>query len=135
MAWGLDDDSIPSDLAHDKRFYTFNQFIKLGQTIQDTVIQRIVDNIRPNQCCCLIYTSGTTGNPKGVMLTHDNMIISGATTWANAIGYLRPGYNQELQNTRLVSYLPLSHIAGLIFDVMNLSLLGGQLYFARPDAL
>jgi len=36
---------------------------------------------------------------------------------------------------RFVSYLPLSHIAGLIFDVLSHSMIGFKLYFAKPDAL
>jgi long-chain-fatty-acid--CoA ligase ACSBG len=36
---------------------------------------------------------------------------------------------------RFVSYLPLSHIAGLIFDVISHSSVGFKLYFAKPDAL
>lgn len=36
---------------------------------------------------------------------------------------------------RFVSYLPLSHIAGLIFDVLSHAFIGFKLYFARPDAL
>jgi long-chain-fatty-acid--CoA ligase ACSBG len=34
-----------------------------------------------------------------------------------------------------VSYLPLSHIAGLLFDIMNHYFNTHELYFARPDAL
>ena len=35
----------------------------------------------------------------------------------------------------LVSYLPLSHVAGLLFDVLNQINSGCTVYFARPDAL
>ena len=39
------------------------------------------------------------------------------------------------EEDRVVSYLPLSHIAGLIFDVSSQLGVGNQVYFARPDAL
>jgi long-chain-fatty-acid--CoA ligase ACSBG len=37
--------------------------------------------------------------------------------------------------SRVVSYLPLSHIAGLIMDVIHLAVYDCELYFAKPDAL
>jgi long-chain-fatty-acid--CoA ligase ACSBG len=39
------------------------------------------------------------------------------------------------EDDRIVSYLPLSHIAGLIFDVLSHVLVGFKIYFAKPDAL
>jgi long-chain-fatty-acid--CoA ligase ACSBG len=79
----------------------------------------------------LIYTSGTTGNPKACMLSHDNLV------WTVKSGFsqLTGSGEKFTENDRIVSYLPLSHIAGLIFDVMSHSLVGFQIYFARPDAL
>jgi long-subunit acyl-CoA synthetase (AMP-forming) len=58
--------------------------------------------VEPKDVLCLIYTSGTTGPPKGVQLTHHNMV----SVWRAC---------DEVQQTtpggRMISYLPSAHIA------------------------
>ncbi|MDJ0951899.1 MAG: class I adenylate-forming enzyme family protein, partial [Alphaproteobacteria bacterium] len=72
-----------------------------------------VDDRPEDQVAALIYTSGTTGAPKGVMLTHDNlMFIAGRSS---AIRYLNPA-------DRVYAVLPMSHVFGLA------SVLLGSLY-------
>ena len=60
---------------------------------------------RPGMCCNLVYTSGTTGNPKGVMLSHDNLI------WGACCANTFLAQEMDLSNEKVVSYLPLSHVA------------------------
>jgi len=56
----------------------------------------------------LVYTSGTTGNSKGVMTSHDNL------TWLmDTVFDYAYGNKEKLEEYRTVSYLPLSHVAGL----------------------
>jgi long-chain-fatty-acid--CoA ligase ACSBG len=69
------------------------------------------------------------------MLSYDNLIFNGSSLSADVINRLPAEVTMQPEETRMVSYLPLSHIAGLIFDVINHMLYGCNLYFAKPDAL
>jgi long-subunit acyl-CoA synthetase (AMP-forming) len=58
--------------------------------------------VRPEDTAALIYTSGTTGPPKGVVYTHRNVV------WTTESGWRSLGI---FERQRVVSYLPLAHIA------------------------
>lgn len=51
----------------------WEEFMALGRDEPDAPLDAVISQQKPNQCCTLIYTSGTTGQPKGVMLSHDNV--------------------------------------------------------------
>ena len=59
---------------------------------------------RDDPIAALLYTSGTTGAPKGVMLSHGNLLfVSGRTTWTRDLGLI----------DRVYGVLPISHVYGL----------------------
>jgi long-subunit acyl-CoA synthetase (AMP-forming) len=58
--------------------------------------------VEPSDVLCLIYTSGTTGPPKGVQLTHHNMV---------AVWRACDEVQQTTPGGRMISYLPSAHIA------------------------
>lgn len=64
-------------------------------------VERIKSTIKPDDLATLIYTSGTTGNPKGVMLTHRNIVFN-----VEAVRHLVP----IVPGDRILSFLPVSHV-------------------------
>lgn len=123
--------SVPAEIQ-DNRVYLWNDFLKLGKDIPNDIIIEKCLRQKPGECCCLIYTSGTTGKPKGCMLSHDNL------SWGTiAVMEVSSKEKPEMIGpaNRSVSYLPLSHIAGLLFDIMLHYFNSHEIYYAKPDAL
>ena len=84
---------------------TFYQLSEIDSPISDEEKREIesnIDRIYPDDMVTLIYTSGTTGQPKGVMLSHNNILSN--------IRYLTEQSGVLSENDVLLSFLPLSHI-------------------------
>jgi len=102
---------IIDDIPSLKGLYTFNktdkhphlqELVALGAKNQEPhKVNQIKDGIKPGDTATLIYTSGTTGNPKGVMLSHDNMLSN--------VMALRNLFPVD-ESCRSLSYLPVSHV-------------------------
>ncbi|TDG35395.1 long-chain fatty acid--CoA ligase [Pedobacter changchengzhani] len=91
------------------KIYTFNDvagaenwnvLLKDGATADEINLDEYKDNVSPEDILTIIYTSGTTGTPKGVMLTHNNLVAN----FLNSAVVMPPNVDKGL------SFLPLSHI-------------------------
>jgi len=80
-----------------------------------------IDNEIQQRVAALIYTSGTTGLPKGVMLTHRNLLF--VATVSARIRSLSP-------DDRLYGVLPMSHAVGLSIVLLGSLVSGATLYLA-----
>ena len=84
-------------------------------------IRQIAAMIKPNDLATLLYTSGTTGVPKGVMLSHDNLISQ-----LIAVQTLAPVTPQS----RALSFLPLNHVYERVLSYLYMYL-GVSIYYAE----
>lgn len=110
------------------RIIQWKKFIALGQKVELNEVEKRISKVKPGNCCTLVYTSGTTSMPKGVMLSHDNY------TWTKkGVDEFHARDKEEILT--IVSYLPLSHVAGQFADITGAMMAHVHLYFAEPTAL
>ena len=95
-------DAIDHDTA-----MTWEEFIVKGDSTPEAAVMDRISSIKPSDPATLIYTSGTTGNPKGVVLTHENMYFE--------IGQVHKLMSFD-QGDGYVSWLPCAHVFGQLAD-------------------
>ena len=85
--------------------HTFSEFVSQGKKIDESepsVFGTLIYQIRPADIATIVYTSGTSGVPKGVELTHTNLISQIHATAKN--------YHFDKETDIAFSFLPLAHI-------------------------
>jgi long-chain acyl-CoA synthetase len=80
---------------------------ELGQGEAERYLESRRPNVQPDDLATLIYTSGTTGEPKGVMLTHDNLVFD---------AYDSSSVMQWPGGETALAFLPLSHVLERLVD-------------------
>jgi long-chain acyl-CoA synthetase len=115
------------DLRH---IYTFekcdgadnwDKIIEAGQSVEKSAVEERMTIAKIEDLATIIYTSGTTGNPKGVMLSHKN-ILSNVEVCIDPI--------PADQNSRVLTFLPLCHIFERMLHYLYMYL-GCSIYFAE----
>jgi long-chain acyl-CoA synthetase len=111
------------------KIYTFNQvqgaenwdrLLETGAADQTSDLDYYRAAVTPDDVLTLIYTSGTTGTPKGVMLTHNNLVQN----FKNSAVIFPSGVK------RVLSFLPLSHIFERMITYLYL-FTDASLYYAE----
>jgi len=111
------------ELAHRKglQLFSFEQVEKLGAEKKNRPVPP-----QPKDLCTICYTSGTTGNPKGVMLSHENVVADVSATLLQ-LGDQKPNCSDVM-----LSFLPLAHMLERICQVATY-MQGGAVGFFGGD--
>jgi len=98
-------------------------FLELGKSEgNQSLVEALKKAVKPDDLATIIYTSGTTGTPKGVMLSHRN-IVENTLVSADAL-------DLKGNHHRVVSYLPINHIFER-FASYYYHLMGFEVHFAE----
>lgn len=100
----------------------WDEYLAAGTRVQAAELEQRISGLRPEDLGSLIYTSGTTGPAKAVMLTHGNL------SWVRQTLSAAYGVGPD---DRLLSYLPMAHIAEQMGAIHNQAESGFALYYAR----
>ena len=107
--------------------FSWNAFLEMGTAMdRSEEIAGLKESVLPEDLATIIYTSGTTGTPKGVMLSHQN-IVGNVFKTAQAL-------DVSGDHKRILSYLPICHIFERAASYYY-QYLGYQIHFAESIEL
>ena len=109
---------------------TWEQMLSRSSMIPREEVRRRASLVKPDDVCNMQYTSGTTGFPKGVMLTHRNIVNNGKTI----------GDRMDLSTAdRMMIQVPMFHCFGMVLSMTSMMTHGGTLcpipYFSPKSSL
>jgi len=117
-----------------KGIYTFDQIadeknpsevLDLGEdNSNQNEVEEAKEKVHPNDLATIIYTSGTTGKPKGVMLSHNNLV-------SNVLDST-PRVPLEKGKAKALSFLPVCHVFERIIHYLYMYC-GIEIYFAQAQ--
>ena len=98
------------------------RLVSLDEWLPESADGLLAEGAGPEEMCCIVYTSGTTGRPKGVMLSHKNILL-------NAFG---GAATADLDHRDLfLSFLPLSHMLERMAGYYIPMIVGAEVAYAR----
>ena len=109
---------------------TWEQMLSRASLVPREEVRRRASLVKPDDVCNMQYTSGTTGFPKGVMLTHRNIVNNGKTI----------GDRMDLSTAdRMMIQVPMFHCFGMVLSMTSMMTHGGTLcpipYFSPKSSL
>jgi len=108
----------------------WDDFVKRSELVPNEEVRRRAKLVKSDDVCNMQYTSGTTGFPKGVMLTHNNIINNGKII----------GDRMDISTAdRMMIQVPMFHCFGMVLSMTNLMTHGGTIcpmpYFSPKSSL
>ena len=109
---------------------TWGEMLERSSLVPKEEVLRRASKVKPNDVCNMQYTSGTTGFPKGVMLTHRNIVNNGKII----------GDRMDISTAdRMMIQVPMFHCFGMVLSMTNLMTHGGTIcpmpYFSPKSSL
>ena len=120
----LDEDAVPDG----DRYLSWSALVLRGRAARSADPARVetaAAGVRPDDPVTILYTSGTTGNPKGVVLTHRNVLFEAHSSLHTAA---------PEGDLVWISYLPLAHIAERLLGMYVPQVMGGHAHLVTDPS-
>jgi len=107
--------------------YPFDEVMASGTGYKEADMERLMDEVKPDDVCNILFTSGSTAFPKGAVHNHKSLLGIGEFLFGKT-------FNLDASHN-LLCYMPFYHIAGCVYHPLGALVRGCALYVSEfiPD--